>query len=140
MARLSVFECDGVCGARILLVKWGLMIFNVAFWVSEHLHVQGKLAGMKQRAYSGGSVCAHTPVRTYVSVCRYMNWCAACGTYTSGSMCTDCVDSTLYVDSVRAGHKASLLGNVVGCITEGEGYNLSSMLPALSLASDIINT
>ena len=88
----------------------------------------------------GVSVCAHTPVRTYVRVCRYVNWCAACGTYTSGSMCTDCVDSTLYVDSVRAGHKASLLGNVVGCITEGEGYNLSSMLPALSLASDIINT
>ena len=69
-----------------------------------------------------------------------MNWRAACGTYTSGSMCTDCVDSTLYVESVRAGHKASLLGNVVGCTTEGEGYNLLSMLPALSLASDIINT
>ena len=156
MARLGVFECDGVCGARILLVKWGLMIFNVAFWVSEHLHVQGSSRGMKQRAYSGGSVCAHTPVRTYVSVCRYMNWRAACVTYTSGSVCTDCVDSYnpwyLYVDSVRAGHKASLLGDVVGCIitlTQGEGYNLSSMLqpinlssmlPALSLASDIINT
>ena len=82
-------------------------------------------------------------MRTYVRVCRYMNWRAACVTHTS-SMCTDCVDSynpwCLYVDSVRAGHKASLLGNVVGCITQGEDYNLSSMLPAQCLASDIINT
>ena len=69
MARLSVFECDGVCGARILLVKWGLMIFNVAFWVSEHLHVQGKLAGNEATCLAGGaSVHTRQCVRTCVCV------------------------------------------------------------------------
>ena len=38
MARQGAFDCCGVstgCSARLMVAKWFLIVFNVAFWVSR---------------------------------------------------------------------------------------------------------
>lgn len=35
MARQGLFECSNL---RLVFTKWGLIMFNIAFWVSECLH------------------------------------------------------------------------------------------------------
>ena len=39
MARQGAFECSGGCSAKLMLAKWGLIVFNVAFWVSSQYRV-----------------------------------------------------------------------------------------------------
>ena len=66
MARQGAFECGGGCGARLMLAKWGLIVFNVAFWVSWKYRVLAHYA-LSVSAY-------HTKSFLYMSLC--MHTCA----------------------------------------------------------------